>query len=66
MSNLFGFPQGSILGPLLYVIYICNLFIINDHIGFGSYADGTTPFVYEENFDKMLDELQKHMTKISE
>ena len=66
MSDLFGFPQGSILGPLLFVIYVCNLFIINNHLGFVSYADNTTRFVYEENFDQMLDELQKHMTKISE
>ena len=42
------------------------MFILNDHLEFGSYADDTTPFVYGENFDEILGELEKHMTKISE
>ena len=42
------------------------MFILNDHLEFGSYADDTTPFVYGENFDEILGELEKHMAKISE
>ena len=66
MSILFGVPQGSVLGSLLFIIYICDLFILNDHLAFGRYADDTTPFVYGENFDEILDELGTHMAKISE
>ena len=49
-SIIFAGPQESIVGPLLFIIYICDLFILSDHLEFRSYADDTTPFVYGENF----------------
>ena len=64
MSILFDVPKGSALGPLLFIIYICDMFN-NDHIGFRSYADDTTAFAYGGNLDQILDELEKHVTKIS-
>ena len=60
MSILFDVPQGYILRPLLFIIYICNLFILSDHLEFGSYADDNIHSVYVENFDKILRELEKH------
>ena len=66
MSILFGNPQESISGPLLFILHICDLVILSDHHKFGSYADDTTPVVYGESFDGILDELEKYMVKISE
>ena len=63
MSILFSVAQGSILRPLLSIIYICDLFILNDNLEFGSYADDTTPFIYGENIDEILGDLKKHMLK---
>ena len=42
---LFGVVQGSILGPLLSNIFICDLFIMIDNINIVSYADDNTSFV---------------------
>ena len=44
-SIIFGTPQGSVLCPLLFIIYVCDLFIVNKELNFSSYADDTTSFL---------------------
>ena len=65
-SKLLSVPEGSVLGPFLFIISVCHVFILNDDIGFRSYANDTTAFSFDGNFDQILDELEKHMTKIPE
>ena len=54
-----GVPQGSILGPLLFNLFLCDLFLFVEEADIMSYADDNTPYVCSENVDVTLEKLEK-------
>ena len=54
-----GVPHGSILVPLLFNLFLCNLFLFAEEAYIMSYADDNTPYVCSENADVTLEKLEE-------
>ena len=48
------------------MIYICDLFIVNNDVNFSSYADDTTPFITDMSFEQIIPELESILSDISQ
>lgn len=62
----YGVPQGSVLGPLLFCAYVDGLLALNTYGKILSYADDTAVFYTGENWQELVQKVERDFCRIDD
>ena len=61
-----GFLQGSILGPLLFILYVNDLPNVSSKLSFTKFADDTSIFITGKNLKDMSNVMTDQMKRVTD